>query len=133
MKIITIQLPESYLRLLESMVPDIGTSRSELLRITIREFLRNELILMEEFKKENRRIKTTYFFNYCINCERKLEGPSSRYHSFHKRVEMFKLRFCCSCYNLYKDKTLEDFPEELIEKIKKKIKAYKKKNSLSRF
>lgn len=131
MKIITTKVPESYLRLLESMVPDVGASRSEIMRIAIREFLRNELIFIEEFKKTNKSNKTTYFFNYCINCGRKLYGSSLMYHSFHKKVEVFKLRFCCSCYNLFKDKTIEDFPEELIEKIKKNIDRFKKRSSIS--
>ena len=131
MKIISVQLPESYTRLLEKMTPEIGVSRSELIRIAIRDFLRNELIFSEELKKEDRKIKIERFFDYCINCEKKLHSPSVRNHFFHKTIEIFKLKFCCSCYKNYKDKSFSEFPEELIEKIRKKIKAFKENFSLT--
>ncbi|MFX0167597.1 MAG: CopG family transcriptional regulator [Candidatus Hodarchaeota archaeon] len=131
MKIITVQLPESYTRKLENMTRQIGVSRSELIRTAVRDFLNNEFTLIEELKKENRRNKIARFFDYCINCERKIYSASGSNHFFHKTIEIFKLKFCCSCYKNYRDKTLDEFPEDLIEKIKKRIKAYRENSSSS--
>jgi hypothetical protein len=128
MKIFTVQIPESYLRQLENMIPEVGTSRSELIRIATREFLRKELLFMGEIKKVERKIKITRFFDCCINCDKKMYAPSARNHFFHKAIEIFKLKFCCSCYELYKDKSFSEFPEELIGKIRKKIERFKENN-----
>lgn len=131
MKIITINLPKSYTLRLEKMSQGIGVSRSELIREAIKDFLVNELLFIEEIKKEDKRKLISRFFDYCINCERKLHHTSSRNHFFHKTIEIFKLKFCCSCFKLFKDKTLDEFPADLIDKIKKKIKAFKKHKELS--
>ena len=126
MKIIAISLPKSHIMRLEKMSQGTGVSRSELIRAAIRELLVNELILIEELKKENKRELISRFFDYCINCERKLHNDSRKNHFFHKTIEIFKLKFCCSCYDHYKEKTLEEFPPYLIYKIKKKIRAFRK-------
>ena len=118
MKIITISLPESHIRRLEKMSQGTGVSRSELIRAAIRELLVNELILIEELKKEKKRKLISRFFDYCINCERKLHEVSRKNHFFHKTIEIFKLKFCCSFYEHYQEKTLEEFPPDLIDKIK---------------
>ena len=131
MRIITVQLPEIYIWQLENMIRKTGISRSELIRIAIREFLIYELKFVEEMKKENRRIRAMRIFNYCINCGNPLHNLSNSNHFFYRAIEIFKLKFCCSCFEQFKDKTLDEFPEELIDKIIKMIKKYKKILSIS--
>ena len=131
MKIITVDLPRSYKISLEKMSQVIGVSRSELLRVAIKDFLINELTFIEELKKEDKRTLISRFFDYCINCKRRLNNSSRRNHFFHKTIEIFKLKFCCFCYKRFKDKTINEFPADLIDKIKKKIKDFKKHQEMS--
>ena len=51
MKIITVNLPESYLRLIENEIGENGIfpSRSELIRVAVREFLIKELASVDSF------------------------------------------------------------------------------------
>jgi hypothetical protein len=101
--------------------------RSEQIRIAVREFLRNESIslsrILDNIAKQNENIK---FFDCCINCGKKLDTYPKDNHFFHKTNEIFILKFCCYCFKQFKDKTLDEFPEDLIEKIKEKVKKFKK-------
>lgn len=51
MRIITINLPESYIRAIEHLIGDAGIypSRSELIRVAVREFLIKEMGAAESF------------------------------------------------------------------------------------
>jgi len=129
MRLITINLPESYLRALEEICNFTGTSRSELLRQAIRSRIITDLGLVNKLKKVSERKKVTEFFDYCINCEKKLHTTEKQNHFCHKKIEIFELKFCCSCYEQFKDTTFNEFPAHLIENINKKINAYKKHSS----
>ncbi|MHA2430121.1 MAG: hypothetical protein ACXACC_03695, partial [Promethearchaeota archaeon] len=56
-------------------------------------------------------------------CEKKIDRGKN--HKFHKNFEVFQLKFCCSCYKKFKDKSFDEFPGYLINRIKKKVKSYK--------
>jgi len=101
-------------------------SDSERLRKVIKIYVLNDAKLVEKIKKKIEREKVSRFFNYCINCERKLDSTARRNHRFHKNIEIFELRFCCTCYEQFKDKSLDGFPANIIDNIYRKIKAYKK-------
>ncbi len=102
---------------------------SERLSKVIKNYLLNNANLVEKIKKKIEREKVSKFFNYCINCERKLDRTTRRNHRFHKNIEIFELKFCCYCYEQFKDKSLDEFPTTIIDNIHRKIKAYKKYNS----
>ena len=102
---------------------------SERLCIVIKNYILNDAKLVEKIKKKVEREKVSRFFNYCINCERKLDSTARRNHRFHKNIEIFELRFCCICYEQFKDKSLDGFPANITDNIHRKIKAYKKYNS----
>ena len=97
-------------------------SDSERLRKVIKSYILNNPKITRRIEKE----KITRFFDYCINCERELDNTARKNHHFHKNIEVFELRFCCSCHKLFKDKSFEEFPASLFNKIKQKIKTYKK-------
>ncbi|MFX0142106.1 MAG: ribbon-helix-helix domain-containing protein [Candidatus Hodarchaeota archaeon] len=118
MKIITVYLPESYVQYLEEISLGTGASRSELLREAIKTYL------IKEKKYEEQKI--IRFFDYCINCERRIHHGIKESHHFHKNIEIFELKFCCACYEKFKGKSFEEFPQYLIDNIQKKIKRYKK-------
>ncbi len=126
MKLITVNLPDSYLKLLEKIAICTDISRSELLRQAIRSFIIKEIKFAKKLEKELVDRKITRFFDYCINCERKLHNEARKSHLFHKNIEVFELKFCCACYRRFKDISFDDFPANLIDNIRKKIKAYKK-------
>lgn len=126
MKIITVNLPESYKKSLEEISQITAASKSELLRQAVKSYIIKETKLVENLKKELEKRRIIRFFDYCINCERKLDNTARCNHLFHKDVEVFELKFCCSCYKQFKDKSFDEFPTHLIDTIKKKIKAYKK-------
>lgn len=126
MKLIKINLPDSYIKSLQEAVLCSGGSRSKHLRVAIRDLIVNERGLFEKRENEIEEKKITRFFDYCIKCDRKLDTTARRNHHFHKNIEVFELRFCCSCHKQFKDKTLDEFPAGLIDSIQKKVKAYKK-------
>ena len=125
MKLIQVDLPDSYLKSLEECCICIGINRPELLRLEIRAQIRRELLFPEELENELEDNKITRFFDYCINCESKLFTEAGKSHLFHKNIEVFVLRFCCSCYKRFKDTSFDDFPAHLIDNIRKKINKYK--------
>lgn len=125
MKILPATLPESYIRLIQenSLGPCIRTP--EHIRIAIRELIRNEFLTSGIPEESPQQTKNLRFYDCCINCGRSLHFLGNRNHFFHKNIEIFKLQFCCTCYEQFKDMSLDDFPEDLINKIQKKVKAYK--------
>ncbi len=126
MRIITVDLSDSDIKeLLEGSICT-GINRPEHVRLAIRDQIRNEFKLAGKTEKEIEEEKITRFFDYCINCERRLDNTARRNHFFHKNIEVFELKFCCSCYEQFKDKSFDEFPAHLINNIQKKIKAYKK-------
>ena len=125
MKIVTVNVPESYLKLLEKISSCAGITRSELVRQAVRSYLIREIKLTEKLEKELQVKKITGFFDYCINCESKLHNEAKKSHLFHKNIEVFILKFCCACYRQFKDKSFDDFPAHIIDRIRKKIKKYK--------
>ncbi len=126
MRIITVDLSDSNIKELLEGSRCNGTYRPEHLRLAIRDQIRNEFIFTGKTEKEIEEEKITRFFDYCINCERRVDNIARRNHFFHKNIEIFELKFCCSCYKQFKDKTLDEFPAHLIDSIQKKVKAYKK-------
>ena len=126
MKLVPVDVPESYLKLIKKSCICTGINRSELVRQAVRAFLVRELRLGEELENELEDKMFTGFFDYCINCERKLDKEAGKSHLFHKNIEVFVLRFCCACYRQFKDTSFDDFPAHLIDNIRKKIKKYKK-------
>jgi len=128
MRIVTVDLSDSDIKELLEGSRCNGTYRPEHVRLAIREQIRNEFKLTRKTKKEIEEEKITSFFDYCINCERRLHNIGRRNHFFHKNIEVFELKFCCSCYEQFKDKSFDEFPAHLIDSIQKKIKAYKKYN-----
>ncbi|KKM22660.1 hypothetical protein LCGC14_1623010 [marine sediment metagenome] len=126
MKLITVILPDSYVKSLEKIGIYTGINRSELLRQAIGPYIIKEIKFAKKLEKELENEKITRFFDYCINCERKLHIKGRKSHLFHKNIEVFELKFCCACYRRFKDISFDDFPAHLIDNIRKKIKAYKK-------
>lgn len=126
MKLITVNLPDSYLRSLEKSSLCTGISRSELIRQAVRSYIIKEIKFAKRLETELEDKRITRFFEYCINCERRLHTIARRDHLFHKNIEVFQLRFCCSCYEKFKNTSFDEFPTHIIDKIKKKVKAYKK-------
>jgi len=125
MKIVTVNLPDSYIELITRISSRTYASRSELLRVAIKQFLLKEMGLAKRLEKELEKIRITHFFNYCINCERKLDSLAGKNHKFHRNFEIFELKFCCSCYKKFKNKSFDEFPVYLINRIQRKVKAYK--------
>jgi len=126
MKLVPVDVPESYLKLIKKSCICTGITRSELVRQAVKSFLISELKLAGRLEKELEVEKITGFFDYCINCETKLHNKARKSHLFHKNIEVFVLRFCCACYRQFKDTSFDDFPAHLIDNIRKKIKKYKK-------
>jgi len=130
MRIITVNIPDEYLKLLEERGGCKRVSWSEELQEVIRTQLINELGFGEKTEKDIEKKKIIRFFDYCINCESKLDYIARRNHFFFKNIEVFELKFCCSCYKQFKDKSFDEFPVCLIDKIRKKIKAFKNIGSI---
>ena len=126
MKLMPVDLPDSYLKLLKKISSCSGITRSELVRHAIRFYLVRELKLAKGLENELEDEKSPKFFDYCINCEGGLNNEARENHLYHKNIEVFILRFCCACYRQFKDTSFDDFPAELIDNIRNKIKKYKK-------
>ena len=126
MKLVPVDVPESYLKLIKKSCICTGINRSELVRQAVRAYLVRELRLAEGLENELEDKMSFGFFEYCINCERKLHTEAGKSHLFHKNIEIFVLRFCCACYRQFKNTSFDDFPAQLIDDIRKKIKKYKK-------
>ena len=119
MKIMPVDLPDSYLKLIKKICTCTGINRSELVRHAIRSYLVKELKLAEGLENELEVWKSPRFFDYCINCEGGLNNEARENHLFHKTNEVFVLKFCCACYRQFKDTSFDDFPTQLIDKIRK--------------
>ena len=126
MKLITIDLSDSYLKLLEKSSICAGFNRPEHIRLQIRENLRYELLLSGELEHELLDKKNAGFFDNCINCGRLLNNRARKSHLFHKEFEIFVLRFCCTCYEQFKDITFDNFPAHIIDNIKNRREQYEK-------
>jgi Arc/MetJ-type ribon-helix-helix transcriptional regulator len=120
MRVITIYLPEMYLDMLEVLRNNTGISRSELIRIAIKDRLEKDKQLLLELKKK----RITKFYNYCIECESRLHISAKPIE--YKDFKVFDLRFCCSCYKKYEGKSLEELPNKIKRKIKRKIERFNK-------
>jgi hypothetical protein len=156
MRNITINLPDSYIELLAKIGEKTDRSRSELIRIAIKDRLEKDLpfftvienfcpdIQLEHKKKEQiqkkRKLKRLAelkkkreleFYNYCIICDRKLH-PETKPINFHN-INIFELRFCCRCYEKYEGKTFDEVPKSISKRIQEKLERYKniKKNQKS--
>ena len=154
MRNITINLPEAYVKLLAKVGEKTGRSRSELIRIAIKDRLEKDLpffalieniypdIQLERKKKEEiknkieikrllelKKKRELEFYNYCIFCDRKLH-PESKPIEFNN-FNIFELRFCCICYEKFEGKSLDEFPDSISKKIQEKLERYKEitKNS----
>ena len=90
MRIIKVNLPDSYIRELLKGCICTGTYRPEHLRLAIRDLIVNEVKLAKKTEKEIEEERINRFFDYCINCERKLDIIARRNHFFHKNIEVFK-------------------------------------------
>ncbi|MFW9949288.1 MAG: hypothetical protein ACFFKA_04075 [Candidatus Thorarchaeota archaeon] len=131
MKIISVESAETINNWIRKNSLCAGIYRPEHIRLAVREQIRNEFLVSigltppepSHFKQQERNI--IKFYDCCINCGALLSHPEGKNHFFHNNIEIFKLQFCCSCFNQFKDKSLEEFPARLIEKIQKKIKEFK--------
>ncbi|MFX1298847.1 MAG: ribbon-helix-helix domain-containing protein, partial [Promethearchaeota archaeon] len=123
--IVSLDVPDSYIELLNKISLCICTSRSEVLRLAIREYLIREMATAQKLEKEVEELKIVHIFDYCINCEKKLDSLTGLNHKFNRNFKVFELKFCCSCYTKFRDKSLDEFPAYLINRIKKNVKAYK--------
>jgi len=126
MKILPANLSEYYNRLIEENILGSCIRRQENIRIAVRELIRNEFLTSGIPEEPPPQTKNLSFFDCCINCEREIYFPGNGNHFFHKNIEIFILQFCCSCYQQFWDKSLDEFPEDLINKIQKKLKAFKR-------
>ena len=148
MRNITINLPEAYVKLLAKVGEKTGRSRSELVRIAIKDRLEKDLpffaviesiypeIELERKKKleikkkveikrltELKRRRELEFYNYCILCDRKLH-PEAIPLKFNN-INIFELRFCCLCFEKFEGKTLDELPKSVSKKIQEKLERYK--------
>ncbi len=96
MKLVPVDVPESYLKLIKKSCICTGINRSELVRQAVRAYLVRELRLAEGLENEIEVNKSTRFFDFCINCESELHKEVRENHLFHKYIEVFVLRFCCA-------------------------------------
>jgi len=124
MKLVTVNLPKEYIAALEKESFCRRPLISEFNRQLIRAFVLGNYKTFEEFEKDYKISVKNRFFDFCINCNLKLTNKGRENHYFHKNVEVFELKFCCSCYNKFKEKSIEEFPDSLIEKIHKKIEVF---------
>lgn len=149
MKIITINLPEKYLEILEKMSVKCDTSRSELIRRAIRDQLSRDFALFslfeqlcpdfkEEQKKKNelrkkremkrllelKKQRETEFYNFCIFCDSKLHSSIKPIN--YKGIKVMELRFCCRCFKRFEANSLEELPDYIIKKIRRKLKKHNK-------
>ena len=147
MRNITINLPDVYVKLLTQIGEKTGRSRSELIRIAIKDRLEKDLpffaiiekilpdIQLERRKREEIQKKIEFkrlaelekkrdleFYNYCILCDRKLhpEITPKRING----VNIYELRFCCMCFEKYEGLTLDELPKSVSRNIKKKLERY---------
>ena len=67
-------------------------------------------------------IHGTDFHNYCVSCNRRLHNRKSP--GKYKNFKILTLRFCCSCYEEYENKTMDEFPKSFIRALNKKVKDY---------
>jgi len=149
MKNITINIPDKYLDFLDYLGQEQGTSRSELIRRAIKDLLDTDLAfnnrihqLFPKFEKirknkellqKKQRLKTLLelnrkkrieFYNFCITCDRRLHPKSKPVN--YRGVNVMELRFCCSCFKKYEGKSLDELPDYVIKKIRRKLKNYEK-------
>jgi primosomal protein N' len=125
MKIVTANIPDSYIRLIEEISSRTCASRSELLRMAIKQYLLKEMGLTQKLESEFERITNTYFLKYCINCEKSLQSLVGTNHKLNQHSEISGLRFCNSCYTKFRDKSFCEFPELLLHTIERKFRLYK--------
>jgi antitoxin ParD1/3/4 len=62
MRIVTVNLPQAYIKTIEGLVGDTGLypSRSELIRVAIRDFLMKELEIAKNFPKFHSEVPTNH-------------------------------------------------------------------------
>jgi len=131
MKIINFELPKDVLEILYSSMGEPCIRSSEETRLAIREIIREEFLSGYENYSHNiqleiKKRKISSFYDYCINCNKRLH--SNLGHFRYKNMNIYELRFCCDCFEKFKGKTLEEFPDSIIEKINKKVKDFRKCN-----
>jgi len=131
MKMITVHLPDIYVKILEEMIAEHGLSRGRLLIIAIRDKLKEDMALMERFDPEFKtklvereeirlkRLKLLNLYRKCITCGSRVnsKGPYAHDQDF----EVMELRFCCSCFKKYEKLAFDDFPEEVKDKISERL------------
>lgn len=64
MKIVTVNLPESYIKLITEISSRICASKSELFRIAIKQFLLKEMGLAQKLEQELERLKNTEIIDF---------------------------------------------------------------------
>ncbi len=150
MRNITINLPDTFVRVLDKFAIEKGTNRSELIRQAIRDLLKTDIpfqqtidtlcpqgalerkrkqaIKEKEMRRQNallklglKKQKILEFYNYCVICERRLH-KSRKPRLYNKKINVYEMRFCCDCYE--KQKTLNQLPRLLEAKIKEKLEEY---------
>ena len=91
-----------------------------------KDLLEKEIDWEGEMKKllELKRLKKTEFYNFCIVCDRRLHSTTKPIN--HKGVNVMELKFCCSCFKKFEGKTLNQLPDRVFNKIRRKLKKYNK-------
>ena len=125
---ITINLPDLYIKLLNDIGLKYNESRSALVRRAIRDYLMTDEIFqasLERIKEESKKKTIKQFYNYCINCDNEIKSQTESLQLKHPNINIFDLRFCCSCFAMFENLPLDEWPKEIIQKIWTKIKEYK--------
>ncbi|TFF98169.1 MAG: hypothetical protein EU547_02245 [Promethearchaeota archaeon] len=111
MILVDLQLPEHYLVYIDGFI-------RENLSNNVHEEIENAIrIAIQEFMGLENREQEGH--NFCIHCGKILHKSKVPYK--YKKFSITEIRFCCKCFNQFKDKKFEDFPEALIEKINNSI------------
>ncbi|MFX1294132.1 MAG: ribbon-helix-helix protein, CopG family [Promethearchaeota archaeon] len=130
MRLITINIPIGYLKLLDDLSQRTEISRSELIRRAIGNRLQEDLSFLISINKSHpeinldiQKMKILQFFNYCILYNKRLHHSKQPYK--YKNLEILELRFCCSCFKRIEGKSFNELPKSIITKIRKKLEDYR--------
>ena len=124
MRLVTVELPDSYVEQLQELYWGLGMSRGRLIQIAIRDLLVKEFRLHPELNERERvepekvePPKEKQLYYHCLNCGCKLHEPKEPYS--HKKFKIIEFKFCCDCYKIYKDFSFDQFPPKIITRIEK--------------
>lgn len=121
-------MPDSYLKFLDILGLKYNESRSSLVRRALNDFLNDEekyqAKINEEIKEKYRK-PTLPFYRFCIACDSRVVTQTELFKRNYPNLNIFELRFCCSCFAKYENTPLNKLPKALLKKIQDKIREYK--------